>query len=76
VHGEQLDELAREIERLTGIDPHRGSIGLSLVVPDAEQVLPILLPLTHRGASVRVGEPTLEDVFVALTERKPAGAKS
>jgi ABC-2 type transport system ATP-binding protein len=72
VDGEQLDELAREVERLTGIEPHHGARGLSLVVPDAEQVLSVLLPLTHRGASVRVSEPTLEDVFVALTEREPA----
>jgi ABC-2 type transport system ATP-binding protein len=71
VRSERPDEFAGRVRELTGIEPHRAPHGLSLFVEDAEAVLPLLLPLAREGAEFGVTHPTLEDVFVDLTARKP-----
>jgi ABC-2 type transport system ATP-binding protein len=65
---DRLDGLASRVRELTGIEPREAGGGLSLIVGDAALVLPSLLPLTREGVAVRVSRPTLEDVFVKLTE--------
>jgi ABC-2 type transport system ATP-binding protein len=61
------EELAPRVHELTGLEPRRAPHGLSLIVEDAGEMLPRLLPLTQEGLELRVSRPTLEDVFVAVT---------
>ena len=68
LEGGPPDELAARAHELTGIEPHRGNRGVTLIVYDAETLLSSLLPLTRSGVTVRVSPPTLEDVFLNLTE--------
>jgi ABC-2 type transport system ATP-binding protein len=65
--GAPTDELVARVHELSGVEPHRTEQGVSLIVTDAESVLPKLLPLTRDGVQVRVSRPSLEDVFVSLT---------
>ncbi len=66
--GAPTDELVARVRELTGIEPLRTGDGVSVIVADVETVLPKLLPLTQEGVQMRVTRPTLEDVFVSLTE--------
>ena len=66
----QPDGLAARVSELTGVEPRITPTGLSLIVDDVALVLPSLLPLTSEGAEVRVSRPTLEDVFISLTENE------
>ena len=66
--GGRPDELAARVRELTGLEPLHTERGVSLTVADAEPVLAVLLPLTRSGVQVRVNPPTLDDVFVSLTE--------
>jgi ABC-2 type transport system ATP-binding protein len=61
--------LALEVLRLTGIEPQQTGRGVTLAVDESEGVVTELLPLIRDGARVAVREPTLEDVFAALTDR-------
>jgi ABC-2 type transport system ATP-binding protein len=72
--GAPPDELAAEVRRLVGREPQRTDDGVSLPVEDAEEVLQRLLPLTARGIRISIRQPTLEDVFVSLTDRARAEA--
>ena len=70
---ERPEEFAGRVVELTGLEPHRAPHGLSVFVEDAEDVLPLVLPLTKDGVEVRISRPTLEDVFVELTSRDRKG---
>jgi ABC-2 type transport system ATP-binding protein len=72
--GAPADELAAEVRRLVGREPQRTDDGVSLPVDDAEEVLQRLLPLTARGIRISIRQPTLEDVFVSLTDAARAVA--
>jgi ABC-2 type transport system ATP-binding protein len=62
------DGLVAEIRRRTGVEPRRSPRGLVVIAPDAEKVLPSLLPLLDgRIRALSVRRPSLDDVFVALT---------
>jgi ABC-2 type transport system ATP-binding protein len=69
------DGLVAEVWRRTGVEPQRSPRGLVVITPDAEEILPSLLPLLNgRIRALSVRRPSLEDVFVALTGR-PADAE-
>jgi ABC-2 type transport system ATP-binding protein len=63
-------ELAAQVTQLTGIRPHVNERGVALVGTPPADVLPRLMPLVEAGVRLEVSRPTLEDVFVHLTERK------
>jgi ABC-2 type transport system ATP-binding protein len=70
---ERPEDFAARVHELTGLEPYRAPHGLSVFVDDAEDVLPLVLPLTKDGVEVRISRPTLEDVFVELTSRERKG---
>ena len=71
------DALIQEIHQLTGRAPEPTPRGLRLPVECTEKILPELVPLLGNGLrSASVRRPTLEDVFVAVTSRAPAGKVS
>jgi ABC-2 type transport system ATP-binding protein len=71
---ERPDELVQRVRDLTGIEPQRAPHGLSLFVEDSEPVMPKLLPLTRDGVEFGLGHPTLEDVFLDVTQRTEEAA--
>jgi ABC-2 type transport system ATP-binding protein len=61
-------EVYRErVEQLTGLVPQRDDHGLTVFTDDAGPVIERLLPLRGEGVELRLGRPSLEDVFVAVT---------
>ena len=64
------DALVEEVRRLTGSEPAIGPRGMHLRVEAAEKILPALIPLLgNRVTSLRVRQPTLDDVFIAVAPR-------
>ena len=62
------DAYAERVEQLTGLVPQRDDHGLTVFTDDAGPVVERLLPLRGEGVELRLGRPSLEDVFVALTK--------
>jgi ABC-2 type transport system ATP-binding protein len=71
---ERPEDFAPRVRELTGLEPQRAPHGLSLFVDDAESVLPKLLPLGHDGVGFGLSRPTLEDVFLDVTQRRTEAA--
>jgi ABC-2 type transport system ATP-binding protein len=71
IRTERPEDFAPRVRELTGVEPQRAQHGLSVFVDDAETVMPILLPLAREGAEFGVSHPTLEDVFLDVTARRP-----
>jgi ABC-2 type transport system ATP-binding protein len=61
------EELRPLVEALTGLVPQSDDHGLTLFTDDAGPVVDQLLPLRNEALEIRVGRPSLEDVFVAVT---------
>jgi ABC-2 type transport system ATP-binding protein len=74
IRTERAEEFAVRVRELTGVEPQRAQHGLSVFVDDAETVMPSLLPLAREGAEFGVSHPTLEDVFLDVTARRPEAA--
>jgi ABC-2 type transport system ATP-binding protein len=72
--GAPADELAAEVRRLVGVEAQPAQDGVSIAVEHAGDALQRLLPLAERGVRLEVRRPTLEDVFVALTDRSSSPA--
>ena len=73
LRSDRPEDYEAKVKELTGLEPRRAPHGLSLFVDDAENVLPLLVPLSRDGLEVRLSRPTLEDVFVELTARDGSG---
>ena len=74
IRTERPDDFAARVRELTGVEPQRAKHGLSVFVDDAETVMPSLLPLAREGVEFGVSHPTLEDVFLDVTTRRPEAA--
>ena len=61
------EEISARVEALTGLVPQRDEHGLTVFTDDAGPVVEQLLPLRGEAVEIRVGRPSLEDVFVAVT---------
>jgi ABC-2 type transport system ATP-binding protein len=64
---ERPAEIVDRVRELTGLEPQPMPYGIALFLDNAEFVLPLLMPLSKEGIEVRLGRPTLEDVFVEVT---------
>jgi ABC-2 type transport system ATP-binding protein len=71
---ERPDDFVVRVRELTGVEPQPAPHGLSLFVDDAETLVPQLLPLGHEGVEIGMSRPTLEDVFLDLTQRRAEAA--
>jgi ABC-2 type transport system ATP-binding protein len=69
----RVDEaLLAEVQRRTGCAAVVGARGLQVLVEAADETLPALVPLLGgRVTSIRVRQPTLDDVFAAIVPGAP-----
>ncbi len=74
--GRDIEQVAKDVRRLTGTAPRTSARGLTVMVESSADALTSLLPLAGNGVDISVHRPTLEDVFLAATARAFAGGEA
>jgi ABC-2 type transport system ATP-binding protein len=70
LEGDDPADIARRVVAATGVEPLVTATGVTIPGPVAAATLVAVASLVGGGVRLQVGRPSLEDVFVSLTEAR------